>query len=60
MLNVHALWRERLTSQGAPRRATTATAFPIPSSTSTDGSAQQISVLNEPNSLQGGAYQIRV
>jgi hypothetical protein len=59
MLNVHALWRERLTSQGAAE-SNDATAFPIPSSTSTDGSAQQISVLNEPNSWQGGAYQIRV
>ena len=48
MLNVHTLCRDRFTSQGAVDRID-ATAVPIPSSTSTDGSAQQISVLNEPN-----------
>ncbi len=48
MLNVHTLCRERLTSQGAADKID-ATAVPSPNSTSTDGSAQQISVLNEPN-----------
>ncbi len=49
MLNVHTLCREKLTSHGAADKID-ASAVPIPSSTSTDGNAQQISVLNEPNS----------
>jgi hypothetical protein len=46
MLKVQTLWRDRLTSQGAADKSD-ATAVPIPSNTSTDGSAQQISVLKE-------------
>jgi hypothetical protein len=46
MLKVHILCRERLTSQGAAE-SIDATAVPIPKRTRTDGSAQQISVLNE-------------
>jgi hypothetical protein len=46
MLKVHILWRERLTSHGAAE-STEATADPIPSRTSTDGSAQHSKVLNE-------------
>jgi hypothetical protein len=59
MLNVHALWRERLTSQGAAE-SNDAHRLPHPEQHQHHGSAQQISVLNEPNSWQGGAYQIRV
>jgi hypothetical protein len=46
MLKTQTLCREKLTSHGAAER-TDATAVPIPRSTSTDGRAQQISVLKE-------------
>ena len=46
MLKVQILCRDKLTSHGAADK-TDATAVPIPSKTSTEGSAQQISVLNE-------------
>jgi hypothetical protein len=46
MLKVHILWRDRLTSQGAAE-SSEATVVPNPSRTSTEGSAQQISVLKE-------------
>lgn len=47
MLKVQTLCREKPTSYGAADN-NEATAVPIPSSTNTDGKAQQISVLNEP------------
>jgi hypothetical protein len=46
MLKVQILCRESDTSQGAAERRD-ATAVPMPSSTRTDGSAQQRSVLKE-------------
>ena len=49
MLNVQILCRERLTSQGAAE-SREATAVPMPSSTSTEGNAQQIWVLKLLNS----------
>ena len=49
MLKVHTFCRERLTSHGAAE-SKDATVIPNPSSTRTEGSAQQINVLNEPKS----------
>ncbi|WP_158615245.1 hypothetical protein [Acidipila sp. EB88] len=48
MLKVHILCRERLTSHGAAE-SREATVVPNPSRTRIEGSAQQISVLNELN-----------
>jgi len=46
ILNVQILCRDRVTSHGAAD-SSEATAVPIPRRTRTDGSAQQMSVLNE-------------
>jgi hypothetical protein len=46
MLKVQILCRDKLTSHGAAE-SSDATAVPIPRRTSTDGRAQQMSVLNE-------------
>lgn len=46
MLKVQILCRDRLTSHGAADNSE-ATVVPIPRRTRTDGSAQQMSVLNE-------------
>jgi hypothetical protein len=48
MPKVQILCLERLTSHGAAD-SSEATAVPIPRRTSTEGSAQQMRVLNEPN-----------
>src|SRR6267142_4669061 len=47
--NTHSLWRESVTSQGITE-SMEATEAPKPSSTSSDGSAQQSSVLTDVNS----------
>ena len=46
MLNVQILCLDKLTSHGTAE-SNEATVVPIPKSTSTEGKAQQISVLNE-------------
>jgi len=47
--NVHALWRERVTSHGMNER-NDATDAPRPNNTSSDGRAQQSRVLTDVNS----------
>jgi hypothetical protein len=49
MLKVRTLWRERATSHGR-NESVDATDAPSPNSTSSDGRAQQSSVLRELNS----------
>ena len=49
IVNVHALWRERVTSHGM-NVSSDATDAPRPNSTSSDGRAQQSSVLTDVNS----------